>query len=133
MSFHGTFAPSVRLNRSGGTFIFMQTSEKQIPEVGELSLAIVAKLPEHDEIQVRYLKATKKRPHRVKLNYLNRRSVTFIHTGTHFVLQAAAELLERGITATSYHLSSQTIARLAVEPQHRLLLDSIFPARKSNK
>jgi hypothetical protein len=101
------------------------------PEVGELSLAIVAKIPEHEEIQARYLKATKKRPNRVKLDYKKRRSLTFeCVKGVHFVLQAAAELLERGVQISSYFNTDSGVARLSVEASHRLALDSIFIPRK---
>lgn len=112
----------------------MQTKPKPNPiQVGELSLAIAAKLPEHEEIQVRYLKPTKKRPARVKLNYRNRRSVTVEHSGVHYVVQAAAELLERGVKVSSFYSTERNVTRFAVEPMQKLTLDAIFAVRKTAK
>lgn len=116
--------------------IFMQTKPKpksKPPQVGELSLAIASKLPEHEEIQARYLKPTKKRPARVKLNYRNRRSVTVEHNGAHYVVQAAVELLERGVKVSSFYSTEQNVTRFAVEPMQKLTLDAIFTVRKTAK
>ena len=112
----------------------MQTTQKPEPiQVGELSLAIAAKLPEHEEIQVRYLRPTKKRPARVKMNYRNRRSLTVEHSGVHYVVQAAAELLERGIGVSSYFATDKNVTRFAVDSTQRLTLDTIFVSRKKIK
>lgn len=97
--------------------------------VGEISEKLARQVPRFDEIEVRFLGATKKRPDRVKLTYKARRktlTVSYLTEIGDFEVQAMAELIERGVDIASIYTPPKGPSRLSVGQKNRPVLAQIF-------
>jgi hypothetical protein len=115
---------------------FMKTTQrkpKPIVIVGEISERIARAVPQFDEVDIRFLEATKKRPDRVKLTYKARRktlTVPYSNEIGDFEVQAMAELIERGVDIASIHTPPEGPSRLAICQGNRPVLNQIFQITK---
>jgi len=110
-----------------------QRKPKPIIVVGEIYEKMARAVPQFDEIDVRFLEATKKRPDRVKLTYKSRgRSLTVPYSNDigHFEVQAMAELIERGVDIASIHTPLEGPSRIAICQKNRPVLNKVFKITK---
>ena len=102
---------------------------KPIVIVGEISEKLAREVPRFDEVDVRFLEATKKRPDRVKLTYKARRKTLTVPYSTEigdFEVQAMAELIERGVDIASIYTPPEGPSRLSINQKNRPILTQIF-------